>query len=35
LEIFSAIDAVADDLDFDGRISSPSFRVARMTVAGT
>jgi len=35
IEIFSAIDAVGDDLDFNGRICSPSFRVARMTVAGT
>ncbi len=35
IEIFSAIDAVGDDLEFNGRISSPSFRVARMTVAGT
>ena len=35
IEIFSAIDAVGDDLDFNGRISSPSFRVARMMVAGT
>lgn len=35
IKIFSAIDAVGDDLEFNGRISSPSFRVARMTVAGT
>jgi len=35
IEIFSAIDAVGDDLDFNSRICSPSFRVARMTVAGT
>ena len=35
IEIFSAIDAVGDDLEFNSRICSPSFRVARMTVAGT
>jgi PmbA protein len=35
IEIFSSIDAIGDDLDFNGRICSPSFRVARMTVAGT
>jgi PmbA protein len=33
--IFSSIDAIGDDLDFNGRICSPSFRVERMTVAGT
>jgi PmbA protein len=35
IEIFSAIDAVGNDLDFNSRICSPSFRVARMTMAGT
>jgi PmbA protein len=35
VDIFSAIDAVGDDLDFNGRICAPSFRVTRMTVAGT
>jgi PmbA protein len=35
IDIFSSIDAVGDDLDFNGHICSPSFRVASMTVAGT
>ena len=29
-----AIDAVANDLEWRGRVASPSVRVARMTVAG-
>lgn len=35
VEILSSIDAVGDDLEFNGRICCPSFRVSRMTVAGT
>ncbi len=35
LDILTSIDAVGDDLEFDGRIACPSFRVAKMTVAGT
>jgi PmbA protein len=35
LDILGSIDAVGDDLEFDSRISCPSFRVSRMTVAGT
>jgi PmbA protein len=35
LDILAGIDAVGDDLKFDHRISCPSFRVAKMTVAGT
>ncbi len=34
LEMFSTIDAVANDLVFDQAILSPSFRVAEMTVSG-
>ncbi len=33
-EMLAGIDAVADDLRFDGTIVSPSFRVAEMTVSG-
>lgn len=33
-EILSGIDAVANDLKFDGAVVSPSFRVAEMTVSG-
>jgi PmbA protein len=32
--MLAAIDAVADDLVWLGRIASPSLRVARMTIAG-
>jgi PmbA protein len=35
LDILANIDAVGDDLEFDSRICCPSFRVSRMTVAGT
>lgn len=35
VDIMSSIDAVGDDLEFDSRVSCPSFRVSRMTVAGT
>lgn len=35
LDIMTGIDAVGDDLEFNGRICCPSFRVSRMTVAGT
>jgi len=34
LDILTSIDAVGDDLEFNGRICCPSFRVSRMTVAG-
>lgn len=34
LEILKAIDMVADDLDMRGGVSSPSFRVAEITVGG-
>jgi PmbA protein len=34
-EMLAAIDAVANDLRFDGSITAPSFRVAEMTVSGT
>jgi PmbA protein len=33
-EMLASIDAVADDLQWLGRVASPSLRVARMTVAG-
>jgi PmbA protein len=33
-EMLAAIDAVANDLRFDGTIVSPSFRVAEMTISG-
>ncbi|MBV9027090.1 MAG: TldD/PmbA family protein [Candidatus Eremiobacteraeota bacterium] len=33
-EMLAGIDAVADDLRFDGAVVSPSFRVAEMTVSG-
>jgi PmbA protein len=33
-EMFAGIDAVANDLRFDGTVVSPSFRVAEMTVSG-
>jgi PmbA protein len=35
VDIFSSIDAVGNDLEFNGRIACPSIRVAQMTVAGT
>jgi PmbA protein len=35
LDILTSIDAVSDNLEFNGRICCPSFRVSRMTVAGT
>jgi PmbA protein len=34
LEMLAAIDAIGDDLRFDGAVTSPSFRVAEMTVSG-
>ena len=34
-EILAGIDAVANDLKFDGSIASPSFRVAEMQVSGS
>jgi PmbA protein len=33
-EMLAGIDAVANDLRFDGAVVSPSFRVAEMTVSG-
>jgi PmbA protein len=33
-EMLSAVDAVANDLRFDGSVASPSFRVAEMTISG-
>ncbi len=33
-EMLAGIDAVADDLRFDGAVVSPSFRIAEMTVSG-
>jgi PmbA protein len=33
-EMLAGLDAVADDLRFDGAVVSPSFRVAEMTVSG-
>jgi PmbA protein len=33
-DMLGAIDAVADDLRFDGALVSPSFRVAEMTISG-
>ncbi|MBV8724974.1 MAG: TldD/PmbA family protein, partial [Candidatus Eremiobacteraeota bacterium] len=33
-EMLAGVDAVADDLRFDGAIVSPSFRIAEMTVSG-
>jgi len=35
VEMLACIDAVADDLRFDGSVVSPSFRVAEMTVSGS
>jgi len=35
VEMLAGIDAVANDLRFDGSVVSPSFRVAEMTVSGT
>ncbi len=35
MAILNAIDAVGDDLEFDHRVSCPSFRVSNMMVAGT
>jgi PmbA protein len=35
VEMLAAVDAVANDLRFDGSIVSPSFRVAEMTVSGS
>ncbi|MFI5389126.1 MAG: TldD/PmbA family protein, partial [Candidatus Eremiobacterales bacterium] len=34
-EMLAGIDAVADDLRFDGPVVSPSFRVAEMTISGS
>jgi PmbA protein len=34
LEMLAAIDTIGDDLRFDGAVTSPSFRVAEMTVSG-
>ncbi len=34
-EMLLGIDAIADDLIHDGRVVSPSFRVAEMTISGT
>jgi PmbA protein len=34
LEMLAAIDVIGDDLRFDGAVTSPSFRVAEMTVSG-
>jgi PmbA protein len=34
-EMFSAVDAIANDLRFDATIVAPSFRVAEMTISGT
>jgi PmbA protein len=33
-DMLAAVDAVADDLRFDGSTASPSFRVAQMTISG-
>jgi PmbA protein len=33
-DMLANIDAVADDLRFDGAVVSPSFRVAEMTISG-
>lgn len=33
-DMLAAIDAVANDLRFDGSITSPSFRIAEMTISG-
>jgi PmbA protein len=33
-EMLAAVDAVANDLRFDGPVVAPSFRVAEMTVSG-
>jgi len=35
VEMLAGIDAVANDLRFDGNVISPSFRVAEMTVSGS
>jgi predicted Zn-dependent protease len=32
--MLEAVDAVAGDLEWRGRIAAPSLRIARMTVAG-
>jgi predicted Zn-dependent protease len=32
--MLAAVDAVANDLRFDGPVVAPSFRVAEMTVSG-
>lgn len=34
-DLFAAIDAVGDDLDFKSGIASPTFRVAKMSIAGS
>jgi PmbA protein len=34
LDMLAAIDVIGDDLRFDGAVTSPSFRVAEMTVSG-
>jgi PmbA protein len=34
LEMLSAIDVIGNDLRFDGAVTSPSFRVAEMTISG-
>jgi PmbA protein len=35
VEMLAGIDAVANDLRFDGSVVSPSFRIAEMTLSGT
>ncbi len=35
LELFGSIDAVGSDLDMKSSVASPTFRVARMTIAGS
>ncbi len=34
-QLFGSIDAVANDLDLKSGVASPTFRVARMTIAGS
>ncbi|MBL8604046.1 MAG: TldD/PmbA family protein [Myxococcales bacterium] len=34
-ELFASIDGVADDLEFKSGVASPTFRVAKMTIAGS
>jgi PmbA protein len=34
-ELFSRIDAVGSDLEFKSGVASPTFRVAKMTIAGS